>query len=70
MVDSILIAYSIALTCLSVTQAIVQLIDSSESADTLFFKSAPEWDLNKLPLDYESEVQTTTLSLHYWFMAV
>ena len=32
--------------------------------DTLFFKSAPEWDSNQLPLDYESEVQTTTLSLH------
>ena len=42
----------------------MQLIDSSEMADTLFFKSAPEWDSNQLPLDYESEVQTTTLSLH------
>ena len=30
--------YSIVLTCLSATQAIVQLIDSSERADTLLSK--------------------------------
>ena len=33
------VAYSIALTCLSATQDIVQLIDSSERADTLFLKA-------------------------------
>ena len=32
------VAYSIALTCLSATQAIVQLINSSETADTLLSK--------------------------------
>ena len=30
-----IVAHSIALICLSATQAIVQLIDSSERADTL-----------------------------------
>ena len=32
------VAYSIALTCLSATQAIVQLINSSERADRLLSK--------------------------------
>ena len=42
----------------------MQSIDSSEGGDTLFFKSAPESDLNQLPLGYGPKVQTTTLSLH------
>ena len=46
----------------------MQLIDSSERADMLFFKSAPEWDSNQLSFDYESEVQTTTLSIHITFI--
>ena len=48
----------------------MQLIDSSERADTLFFKSVPEWDSNQLPLDYESEIQTTELSLQVSSKAV
>ena len=54
-----------ALPCLSATQAIVQLIESSKKGWDGFFKSAPEWDSNQLSLDYESAVQTTALLLHY-----
>ena len=42
----------------------MQLIDSSEGADTLL-SNVPEWDSNQLPRDYEPEVQTTTVS-QYW----
>ena len=41
----------------------MQLIDSSERADTLLSKRT-EWDSNQLPSNYEPEVQTTTIPLH------